>query len=122
MLLADIRRRNDEFSQRHIVVFQKYHLDLVMDRFVVVNHHCQSVDEFNGPFRLSVSWRRLAAENEGSGRQIHIRIFPQPVIQVHDMEGVHRLALVAVNPFDLGVEDGIRVDVKTVPVFDIARQ
>ena len=43
------------------------------------------VDEFNNCFRTAVSGRCLGAKNKGARIHIHVRIFLQLIIQMHDM-------------------------------------
>ena len=53
---------------------------------------------------------RLPGEEERPGPDVETRIFPEPVVEDHDAQGVEQLPLVLVDALDLTVEDAVRVN------------
>ena len=53
---------------------------------------------------------RLGAEEEGLGREVHIGIVLQLLVQAHDVQHVEQLALILMQALDLYVEDGVGVE------------
>jgi hypothetical protein len=68
------------------------------------------VDEFDDQLGQPVGERGLAGEQKSPRHHLEVRILPQPVVQNNNSQGIQQLSLVFVDPFDLTVENRVRVD------------
>ena len=61
-------------------------------------------------FARSIGRRGLSCEEEGAGRHLEIRVFPQPVVQHDDSQCVQELPLIFVNPLHLTIDNSVGID------------
>jgi len=67
------------------------------------------VDQLDGQLRAVVAGGRLRAEDEGAGVELLVRVLVDVVVEHHDAQRIHQLALVFVQALCLGVEDAVGV-------------
>ena len=114
-LFRQIGRRKDHFSIGHPIVFDEDDLDPPFDGRVVIDHLCYGIDQFDDPFCHIVSFGRLAPDDKGPGKKASVlRVLPDPVIAVNDVEDKEHGPLELVNSLDLNVIDGVRVNFHAV--------
>ena len=106
-LLGDVGCGDDVLGGRHVVVLDENHADEVLRVGVVVDDAADFVDELDNGLRPLVSGGGLGAENEDARDDVHAGVGLDPVVQIEDVHGVEKLALVLVQPLDLHVVDGV---------------
>ncbi len=73
-LLREIRRRNDDFRERHIVVRNEDDLQKPAHGRIVVDDSCDVVGQFDDQFRVVIAGRCLARENLNARDPIKFRM------------------------------------------------
>ena len=79
-LFGDICCRENHFRIRNSVILDEYHLDLSVDRRIVIDNISNGIDQLNGHLGIIVTGCCLRTKNEGSWIEIHLRIILQLVI------------------------------------------
>ena len=80
------------------------------------------VDQLDGQLRPVIAGGRLRAEDEGAGVERLVGILVDVVVQHHDAQGVHQLALVLVQALGLGVEDALGIHFDALVAVDVIGQ
>ncbi|OIQ69217.1 hypothetical protein GALL_491840 [mine drainage metagenome] len=120
-LLAEVRRRDQLFRHRDVVVGGIDHLQLVADQRIVVNNARHVIDKVNDFFGDPIARRRLAAEHLDARHPVRRRVFADSVPLCDGLQDVQQLALVFVDAFDLHVEQRVRVNRDATFLGDPAR-
>ena len=108
-LLGYIGSRKDHFGIADPVVFNEDHFDLALNALVGIDHAGHIIDQPDDQFGPVIRSTGLGAENKRPRIERHIRIFPDFIIQIHNMQNVQQLPFVFMQPLDLYIENGIRV-------------
>ena len=109
-LLADIRGRHQQLREGHPVVLQVHDLQLIPDRRVGVDFPGQVADEPDDFLSQIIPRGGFRAEDIGAGGEGHVRVVLKGEIGMEDVQGIQVLAFVLVQPLDLDVEQGLRID------------
>ncbi len=109
-LLGQLAGWHELLRQGDPVVLQENHLELILADGVPVDLGGQGVDELDDLFGHMIAGGGLGPEEEGLGREVHVGIVPQLLVQAHDMQHVEQLALILVQALHLYVEDGVGVE------------
>jgi hypothetical protein len=89
---------------------------------IVVDHRGDVMDQADHLFRHVIRRGRLAGEDHAARRIVARRTVEQRVVAGDDVQHVEQLPLVLVNPFDLDVEQAVRVEVDGQFTCHIVRQ
>ena len=117
-LLRDIRGRDDPLCGGDVVVFHEHHVDVLRSHRVVVHQLRNGVDELDNALGGDVARCRLGTEDKGALGHIPLTVDGDAEVQIQDVQRVHELALVFVQALDLGVKDGVRVDLHALALGD----
>ena len=121
-LLADFRGGHDELRKGDAVVLEEDHLQLAVDVGVVVDDLAEGADEADDLLRHIIGGSRLRPEDESAGFDVESGVLFQAEIEVENVQRVQELTLVLMQPLDLHVEDGVRVDGDAVRLLDVRRE
>ncbi len=69
-LLGKVRRRDEFLRQRHAVIRQEDHLELILHRRVALHHVGDAIDEVDDELGAIITRRRFAADDAGA-RHMH---------------------------------------------------
>ena len=117
-LLRQVGSRTNHLHGRNPVVGQKSDLEQIADIRVVVDHPGNIIDQFDNRLGHGVTGGRLAADQHTARRPIYNIPPLDPVIKMNNMENVEQLAFVLVNPLDLHIEHGLRIEINTAVGLD----
>ena len=108
-LLADFAGGHQLLRQRHPVVLQKDHLELILADRVVVDLLAERVDELDNLLGDVIPRRGLGPEQEGLGREVHVGIVTKLLVEIYNVQDVEQLALVLVQALDLDIKNRVGV-------------
>ena len=110
-LLGDLGGRHDLLGERDAVVGKERDRELAARLRVGVDDAGDAVDEADDELRHVVPGGRLRREDELARHGIVLRVVEETVVEHHDVDREHELALVLVEALHLDVEDGVWVQI-----------
>ena len=116
-LLGDVAGGDELLRPGDVVVLHHVHLHPGAHVGVVGNQILQAQDEVDDVLGDGVGRGRLGSKQQGDGPRGPVPRLDLPVLP-DDVQGVHLLALVLVQPLDLDVEDGILLQRHTLPLLE----
>ena len=109
-LFGQIRRRDQLFGHRDVVIGRIGDLQQIAGHRVVIDRRGHVVDQVDHRFRQPVARCRLAAEDLDARGPVAVRRLVDAMPQRDRLQHVQKLALVFVHALDLYVEDRIGID------------
>ena len=109
-LLREIARRKDILSQRDTIILEEHDLELVAVHFVVIDHGRDVIDELDNEFCEKIARRGFSGKNERPRCDRRVWILPKLQILGDRVENEKGLAFVLVDPLNLNIEYGIKID------------
>src|ERR1019366_2580232 len=104
----------------HAEIGQKNNLESPAHQRVGVDGLADGMNQLDDQLGHAIAGRGLAAEEEGPGRDLRLRVVLNALQQRENVQHLQVLALVLVQPLDQHIEDRLRIGGNTQSVVNIS--